>query len=69
MVRPVHERMPVILERQGIDAWLGDTADTGLLKALLVPYAGAALQCWAVSWKVNSPAHDAPELLEPVTAP
>ena len=44
MVKPVHERMPVILEGEGLDAWLSDTDDAALLKSLLVPYAGASLQ-------------------------
>jgi putative SOS response-associated peptidase YedK len=66
LVRPVHERMPVILEGEGIDAWLSDSGDTALLKSLLKPYVGSALQCWAVSRKVNSPANDSAELLTPV---
>jgi putative SOS response-associated peptidase YedK len=66
LVRPVHQRMPVILEGEGINAWLGDSGDTALLKSLLKPYAGSALQCWAVSRKVNSPANDSAELLTPV---
>jgi len=66
LVKPVHERMPLILEGEGIEAWLSDTADTALLKSLLLPYAGSALQSWAVGRQVNSPGNDRPELLDPV---
>ena len=66
LVKPVHERMPLIVEGEGINTWLSDTADAALLKSLLVPYAGAALQSWAIGRKVNSPANDSPELLDPV---
>jgi putative SOS response-associated peptidase YedK len=66
LVRPVHDRMPAILEGNGLEAWLSDRADTALLKSLLGPYAGASLQSWAVSRKVNKPTHDGPELLDPL---
>jgi putative SOS response-associated peptidase YedK len=64
LVKPVHERMPVILEGEGLDAWLSDTDDAALLKPLLVPCSGEVLQCWAVSRKVNNPANDSAELLD-----
>jgi len=45
---------------------VSDTADTPLLKSLLVPYDDAKLQAWPVSKKVNSPANNFAEILEPV---
>lgn len=40
-VAPIHDRMPVILDRAGEDAWIGDDADLPELTALLVPYTGS----------------------------
>ena len=45
MVMPVHERMPVILEGEGMDAWLGDSDDAGFSKRcwclMLAPHCNA----------------------------
>ena len=65
VLAPVHERMPVILEHDALEVWLGDTQDVPLLKSLLKPYDDDKLQAWAISRKVNSPSNDFPELLEP----
>lgn len=64
-LQPIHNRMPVILDREALDTWLSDTSDTPLLKSLLVPYDGK-LEAWPVSKKVNSPANNFAEILEPV---
>jgi putative SOS response-associated peptidase YedK len=50
LVGEVHDRMPVILEPGGIDAWLTGGAGTELLK----PAANEVLQKWPVSRRVNS---------------
>jgi putative SOS response-associated peptidase YedK len=47
--RPIHDRMPVLLEPAGIAAWLGG-ADAG---ALLRPAAEDKLRMWPVSRRVN----------------
>lgn len=61
-LQPVHDRMPVILDKDQYDAWL-ETGDPGLLQ----PYAGAML-AWPVGREVNTPDHDGPELLHPAAA-
>ncbi|MGH8121053.1 MAG: SOS response-associated peptidase, partial [Gammaproteobacteria bacterium] len=60
VMKPVHDRMPVILDPKDYDAWLheGD-------KALLQPYAGDMI-CYPVSTAVNNPRHTGKELIEPV---
>ena len=63
-VRPVHDRMPVLLPADERDGWLDDD-DTSALKALLRPYPGP-LEGQRVSPRVNSPENDDPSLLEPV---
>lgn len=66
-VRPVHDRMPVILEPQAFDAWLDPAAPPDVLKALLQPYAGP-LAVQPVSSRVNSVRNDDPSCLAPVAA-
>jgi putative SOS response-associated peptidase YedK len=65
VVRPVHDRMPVILPPAERDAWLDPVTPTEHLQALLRPYAGP-LSAHAVSTRVNSPRNDGPELIAPV---
>ena len=61
-LRPIHDRMPVILDPRHYDNWL-DAADL----ALLQPYAGSMTGC-PVASTVNSTANDGPGLLSPVPA-
>jgi putative SOS response-associated peptidase YedK len=65
LVRPVHDRMPVILSPAERDAWLDPATPADRLQALLRPYAGP-LAAHPVSTRVNSPRNDGPELIEPV---
>lgn len=59
-VRPLHDRMAVVLEPGEEDAWLaGD--DPG---ALLDPYPDGELRAYPVSTAVNDPSNDRPSLSE-----
>lgn len=64
-VRPVHDRMPVILSRQGYWAWLADAPVKDLLR-LLVPLQGDVLSGYPVSLVVNKPEVDHPGCIERV---
>src|SRR5512135_603654 len=65
LTRPIHNRMPVILDPADWDAWLDpETKDLAALEALLKPYPAEAMTAWLVSTKVNNPRHDAPDCLE-----
>jgi putative SOS response-associated peptidase YedK len=67
VVRPVHDRMPVVLAEDAWDEWLdGDNHETEKLQRLLVPAPPGELESWAVPLLVNKPAHNGPELLERV---
>ena len=66
MVRPIHDRMPVILPAEARDAWLDPGAEPQALKDLLQPYPG--LERRRVSTRVNRPENDDPSLLDPVPA-
>jgi putative SOS response-associated peptidase YedK len=68
LVRPVHDRMPVILPERHWAAWLGpDLQDTGELVPLLRPYPSEAMRAHPVGLLVNNPRNDRPECLEAVT--
>jgi putative SOS response-associated peptidase YedK len=62
-IKPLHERMPLILEQKDWSAWLGETA--GEVASLLKPYDGE-LRLWPISSRVNSPANDDAGLLDPM---
>lgn len=62
-VKPIHHRMPVILDVEGCRTWLDPAATQDRLAALLVPWRGA-LTMHRISTLVNSPKHHGPEVLE-----
>jgi len=66
-VRPIHDRMPVILAPENYAAWLDPRAqDPGRLAPLLRPCPPEGMRAWRVGRRVNSPANDAPGCLEPL---
>ncbi len=66
LVAPIHDRMPVILDRADLDIWLDPEADLGHIGALLVPAPAETLRRWPVSTAVNHVAANGPELLRPI---
>ena len=66
LVAPVHNRMPVILDRDALAAWLDPETDLGLVQSLLAPAPAATLRIWPVSTAVNHVASDGPDLLQPI---
>jgi putative SOS response-associated peptidase YedK len=69
VVAPIHDRMPVILEREQFDAWLDPARrEAGDLEELLQPYPADRLFAEPVSTRVNRPENDDALCLEP-TAP
>ncbi|GAC1546716.1 MAG: SOS response-associated peptidase [Herpetosiphon sp.] len=67
VVRPVHNRMPVILPPEHYDRWLGhEKIDVAGLSALLQPYASESMTGYPVTPLVNNPRNDAPECVQPL---
>lgn len=65
-MKPIHERMPVILSPEDYALWLSPGEEpAGALQALMRPYKGDDLTAYAVSKMVNRPGNDSPRLLEP----
>jgi SOS response associated peptidase (SRAP) len=65
VVRPVHERMPVILPPEDFAAWLYPLGSPAALQALLRPYPAEEMQASAVSRRVNDPRHEGADCLAP----
>lgn len=62
LTRPVHDRMPVILERSNYDLWLDPGVEGGdKLASLLHPYPSERMRLGRVSTHVNNPRHDDPQ--------
>ncbi len=63
----IHDRMPLLVERDRYDAWLDPTlADREVLEGLLVPAAPGRLEAYPVSTQVNNVRNNGPELVEPL---
>lgn len=69
LVATVHDRMPAILDRKNIDAWLD--ADTLIAEVLqmLRPYPASAMEDHPVRPLVNSVKNNGPKLIEPIVLP
>jgi putative SOS response-associated peptidase YedK len=66
LVRPVHDRMPVILPERHWAAWLdAGLQDAAALVPLLRPFPADAMRAYPVGSMVNSPRNDWPACLEP----
>jgi putative SOS response-associated peptidase YedK len=65
-IRSLHDRMPVVLDARGRDAWLDPAASPDDLQPLLAPAPEDLLEAWPVSRRVNSPFNEDPSLVEPV---
>lgn len=67
LARPVHERMPVLLDPSQYTAWLDyNYRDTAALERFLVPYPSTRMKCFRVSPRVNNAMHDDPQCIAPL---
>jgi putative SOS response-associated peptidase YedK len=66
LVRPVHDRMPVIVPERHYDLWLSrGVQEPGELAPVLRPFPADALQALPVGPAVNDPKKDDPRCLKP----
>ncbi|HVT58713.1 MAG TPA: SOS response-associated peptidase [Thermoanaerobaculia bacterium] len=72
LMRELHDRMPVVLDRRNFGAWLDPAAaDTARLQELLLTAPtplDTEFEAVPVSRNVNDPAYDAPDCIEPLLA-
>jgi len=67
LIRTLHDRMPVILPRESFALWLDPAVGNAeRLTPLLAPASPEGWETVPVSRAVNSPAHDAPDCIEPL---
>jgi putative SOS response-associated peptidase YedK len=68
----IHDRMPLMVERERWSAWLDPTVgrdgDRDGLLSLLVPAAPGRLEAFPVSTDVNNVRNNGPSLVEPIRA-
>lgn len=69
-MKPIHDRMPVIIEPNKLTAWLDDGdegTDLGVIAKLARPAAAGVLEAFPVSRRVNNPRNDDAGCLEAVS--
>ena len=69
LMAPIHDRMPVVLEKKDWSAWLDPSTDMATVEGLMVPAADGILEAYPVSTRVNDVAHEGPDLVEPLPDP
>jgi len=69
LVARIHDRMPVILERDLLDAWLDPSTEPADLAPMLLAAPSAVLRMWPVSPAVNRVQVDGAELLHRIELP
>lgn len=68
LLEPIHDRMPAIIPGEHHDLWLDPAVhDKESLLPLLKPYDADEMEYYRVSSKVNSPANNSADLIEPVS--
>ncbi len=65
LLRPIHQRMPLILPPEHWQAWLAAAADQ--VGMLIQPLPGSELQVWPVSHRVGKATENDPALIEACT--
>ncbi len=65
VMRPIHDRMPVIIAPDDYDTWLDPRTTAAAAQALVRPYEGP-MEAWPVSTRVNSPRANDAECIAPL---
>jgi putative SOS response-associated peptidase YedK len=68
VMRPLHERMPVIIDPAADALWLDPGTEAVTLHSLLMPYPGERMEAFPINPWVSDPKHEGPRCLEPVSA-
>ena len=67
LMTPIHNRMPVILKREGENRWLSGNALTGdEMREILAPYPPGEMESYLVSERVNNPKVNDGQLIQPL---
>ena len=60
-MRPIHDRMPVVLGREDLAGWIALTTELPRVLAMLKPFSSESMVAYPVSSLVNSARLDGPE--------
>jgi putative SOS response-associated peptidase YedK len=66
IVRPVHDRMPVIVQPEHYDWWIDPAPKEQLCLSTLKPYPAESMHKCRVNTIVNSSQNETPQCLKPV---
>jgi putative SOS response-associated peptidase YedK len=67
LMRPIHNRMPVMLSREDYSAWLDPKLEDGeMLAKFLRPFPAEQMAAYPVSTFVNAPRNEGPQCIEKV---
>jgi putative SOS response-associated peptidase YedK len=66
-IKPLHDRMPIIVPEHNYDSWLKPDAERPPID-LLRPYDADKMTAWKVDKAVGNVKNDRPELIEPASA-
>ncbi len=67
LLKPIHDRMPVILAQDDHERWLDpSTQNPAALQPLLKPYNSEAMKAYAGSTRANDPKNDDQACIAPV---
>ncbi len=67
LLRPIHDRMPVILDPADYALWLGEGQEAGIgIRSLLKPFPAEAMVAYPVSRRVSNPQNDDAQCVEPL---
>lgn len=70
LMKPIHDRMPVILSPDYYDAWMNPSElNFAHLKSLLAPFPSDRMRAYPISNQINSPRNDHRGLIEPMPDP
>ena len=64
-LRPIHDRMPVILGPESYDSWIAPETPSWDLERMLTPWPSESIRMHPVSTHVNHVGHDDPECIVP----
>lgn len=63
LVKPIHNRMPVIIPADGYQKWLSPSTSNADAEDMLKRFPAGNMEAWRVSKSVNNPRNDTPETL------
>ena len=66
-LKPIHDRMPVIIAPKDYSTWLDpDIQNKDVLTPLLHPYSDQLIKSYPVSPRINNPSYDESNCLKPI---